>query len=91
MSMKCWDFWRLKAATHAAVSFTWDVQNLWQMGQFPSLAIYRAMRPLIRYFHVKGGICTEPGGKLAYGSSLEDASWPVEAVTRSVARTGFRR
>jgi hypothetical protein len=68
------------------VSFTWDVQNFWQMGSFPSLEVYRALRPLIRYYHVKGGLCVEPRGKLVYRSALEDASWPVEEITREVLR-----
>jgi sugar phosphate isomerase/epimerase len=82
-------FRRLKAATSADVSFTWDVQNFWQMGQFPTIELYQALRPLIRYYHVKGGICDQPRGKLVYRSSLEDASWPVEPITRQVIRDGI--
>ena len=81
-------FERLKAATNAPVSFTWDVQNFWQMGQFPTLAIYRALQPLMNYYHLKGGICVRPLGELVYRSSLEDASWPVEDITRQVLRDG---
>lgn len=38
------------------VSFTWDIQNLWQSGTFPSMDVYRMLKPLINYVHVKGGI-----------------------------------
>jgi sugar phosphate isomerase/epimerase len=71
----------------AKVSFTWDVQNMWQMGAFPSLAVYKKLKPLIGYFHLKGGMAD--GGKdLKLASSLEDASWPVLEITRQVVKDG---
>ena len=82
-------FERLRKATRADVSFTWDVQNFWQMGTFPSLEVYHTLRPLMRFYHVKGGICTEPRGKLVYRSTLEDASWPVVEITREVIADGI--
>ena len=70
------------------VTFTWDVQNMWQMGTFPTLAAYQPMRDLISYYHVKGGQCRTPGGRLEYRSALEDASWPVAQITRQVSADG---
>jgi len=71
-----------------AVSLTWDVQNLWQMGTFPSLDAYATLKPLISYYHVKGGLAEFEGGSLKWRSSLEDASWPVEVITRQVVSDG---
>jgi hypothetical protein len=69
--------------------FTWDVQNMWQCGAFPSLAIYEKLRPFIAYYHVKGGQ-SEPGGRaLRFKSTLEDASWPVLEITRKVQSDGI--
>jgi hypothetical protein len=61
------------------VQFTYDVQNLWEMGTAPSLAAYRALQPVIGYLHVKGGRAG-PDGKLAWRSPLETASWPVAEI-----------
>jgi hypothetical protein len=69
------------------VSFTWDVQNMWQMGTFPSLAIYQQIKPILGYFHLKGGIAGE-GNSLKWASSLQDASWPVLEITRQVIKDG---
>lgn len=71
------------------VSFTYDVQNLWQMGTYPSLDVYRALSGLIGYFHLKGGQSLEPGGELVWKSALEDAAWPVLEMTRQVVRDGI--
>jgi sugar phosphate isomerase/epimerase len=75
------------------VHFTWDVQNFWQMGTFPSLAAYETMKPLIGYYHVKGGMTEDgkAGGKLVWRSTLADASWPVEAITRRVLADGISK
>jgi sugar phosphate isomerase/epimerase len=67
-------------------SFTWDIQNLWQSGTFPSLDLYRQLKPLINYVHVKGGIKKPDTGELAWASSLEEASWPVKEIIREVVR-----
>jgi hypothetical protein len=67
------------------VSFTFDVQNLWKMGTFPSLSVYRELAPLIGYYHLKGGQSAESGSnELIWKSSLEDASWPVTEMTQQV-------
>ncbi len=68
--------------------FTWDVQNLWQMGTFPSLEVYRLLKPLVRMIHLKGGRSEIAGGPLRWASQLEDASWPVLAIVREVIRDG---
>lgn len=70
------------------VSLTWDVQNLWEQGTFPSMAIYRQLKPLIRYLHLKGGMHDGNGTALCWGSSLEDASWPVMEITRAAVADG---
>jgi len=59
------------------VSLIWDVQNLWQMGTFPSLDVYEALKPVIGMLHVKGGRAEYPGGRLKWRSKLADASWPI--------------
>jgi sugar phosphate isomerase/epimerase len=68
------------------VSFTYDVQNLWQMGTFPTIEAYRKLAPLIGYYHVKGGQKQEEGNDLCWKSTLEDASWPVKEITRQVVK-----
>jgi sugar phosphate isomerase/epimerase len=70
-----------------SVFFTYDVQNLWQMGTFPTLDVYRTLKPLIGYFHLKGGKAGDDG-RLLWKSTLEDASWPVVEMTREVVRDG---
>ena len=69
------------------VFFTWDVQNMWQMGTFPSLDVYRQIRDLTGYYHVKGGQ-TDGGQSLVWRSSLADADWPVAEITRQVVEDG---
>ena len=71
-----------------AVNLTWDVQNMWQMGTVPTMDVYRGLRPLLAYYHLKGGQA-EPGSRsLRWKSSLEDASWPVREITRQVVADG---
>ena len=70
------------------VSFTWDVQNLWQCGTFPSLDVYRELKSLIAYVHVKGGIAHPRTGALDRLSTLEEASWPVKDILAEVVRDG---
>ncbi|MDK1032675.1 MAG: TIM barrel protein, partial [Planctomycetia bacterium] len=72
----------------ARVSLTWDVQNLWLEGTFPSLEVYRALKPLIGYVHLKGGMAEAGGSALRWLSTLEDASWPVLEILREVASDG---
>jgi hypothetical protein len=70
-------------------SFTWDIQNLWQSGTFPSLNIYHQLKPLINYVHVKGGIKSQSSNELEWASALEDASWPVKEIIAEVIRDGL--
>jgi sugar phosphate isomerase/epimerase len=65
--------------------FTWDVQNMWQMGVFPDLAVYEQLKPILGYLHVKGGRHDGGGTRtLRWQSSLEDASWPVREIVQQV-------
>jgi hypothetical protein len=70
------------------VCLTWDVQNLWQMGTYPSVQVYEQLRDLIGYYHLKGGIACEGNEDLCWRSALEDASWPVVEITRQVVEDG---
>jgi sugar phosphate isomerase/epimerase len=70
------------------VYFTYDVQNLWQMGTYPTLSVYRELAPVIGFYHVKGGQKDEGSDKLIWKSSLADASWPVAEMTLQVIADG---
>lgn len=70
------------------VSLTWDAVNLWRSGTFPSLATYEELRPLITYFHVKGGRADPGSTELKWKSSLAQASWPVREIAARVAADG---
>jgi hypothetical protein len=69
-------------------TFTFDVQNLWLMGTFPTMDVYRQLAPLIGYYHLKGGLADETGIKLKYKSGLADASWPVAEMTQALIDDG---
>ena len=71
-----------------AVALIWDVQNLWQMGTFPSLDVYRMLKPLIGMIHVKGGRAEVPGGALVWKAGLEQASWPVVSILKAALADG---
>lgn len=68
--------------------YTWDVQNLWQVGVVPSLEVYRQLKPLIGCIHLKGGRSEVPGGPLVHASALADASWPVLDIVRAAVADG---
>lgn len=71
------------------VSYTWDVQNMWQSGSFPSLEAYQTLRPVMDYFHLKGGRDSpEAPGQLTYRCPLEGASWPVGEIVGAVLADG---
>jgi len=70
-------------------SFTWDVQNLWQMGTFPSGEAYEILRPFIGYIHLKGGKAEADQHESVWASSLEDASWPVDEILRRIVSDGI--
>ncbi|MFT5365693.1 MAG: sugar phosphate isomerase/epimerase [Candidatus Latescibacterota bacterium] len=71
-----------------AVSLIWDVQNLWQMGTFPSVAVYDMLKPVIGMIHVKGGRAELPGGALVWKAGLKDASWPVVPILKAAIAGG---
>lgn len=71
-----------------AVSLIWDVQNLWQMGTFPSLDVYRMLKPVIGMIHVKGGLAEVSGGPLVWKAGLADASWPVLPILKAAIADG---
>lgn len=66
------------------VSLTFDVQNIWFEGTFPTMQVYRELQPLIGYYHLKGGQAGESGDRLVWQSALDDASWPVVEMTKQV-------
>ncbi len=70
------------------VMFTWDAQNMWQCGTWPSVEVYEELRDLTGYVHFKGGRSAEPGGPLAHRSYLEDSSYDVAGIVRCVAASG---
>lgn len=63
--------------------YIWDVQNMWQMGCFPSLEGYAKLRPFLRLLHLKGGRA-DAEGKLAEACGLREASWPVLPILAEV-------
>lgn len=69
-----------------AAAFTWDIQNMWQLGVFPTVETYERLIPIIGYVHVKGGLAESPGGPLVWRSSLAGASWPVREIVTQVVR-----
>ena len=70
------------------VCFTWDIQNMWQMGSYPSLELYEQLKPVIGYVHLKGGQSDGNGNELMWKSSLEDASWPIVEIVSQVVEDG---
>lgn len=80
-----WIFRNLNRGDRAR--FTYDVQNLWEMGTAPTLAVYHALQPVIGYLHVKGGRAGPDGG-FAWRSPLRTASWPVAQIVRAAIADG---
>jgi sugar phosphate isomerase/epimerase len=70
------------------VMFTWDVQNMWQAGTWPTPAHYQTLRDICHYVHLKGGQCDKPGDALQWRSALEDASFDVPTIVRDVVASG---
>lgn len=73
---------------HEQVSLIWDIQNLWQMGTFPTLTVYHELRSFISMIHLKGWRSGIAGGKLQWQSQLAESSWPVSAILRAVIDDG---
>lgn len=70
------------------VFLTFDIQNLWQVGTYPSVEVYEMLSDITEYFHLKGSQSLEDGGYTHYATSLEDASWPVVKVTKKAINSG---
>jgi len=81
------DFFRV-LGHRERICFGWDVQDLWQCGTFPGPEVYKALKGLIGYCHVKGGQHGPTSKSLRWRSALEDASWPVAQVLRQVVHDG---
>ncbi len=72
---------RLQSA--GEVGLIWDVQNLWRTsGRMPSIDTYRALRPFVRYVHVKGGRMDASGAMTR--STLAETTWPVEEILGAI-------
>lgn len=67
---------------------TWDVQNQWATGVFPTVDVYEQLKPLIRYCHVKGGQSDGDSDRLVWNVALEDATWPVAEIIDAIVRDG---
>ena len=67
--------------------YVWDVQNMWQMGTFPTLPMLEKLQPYLRLLHLKGGRA-DALGNLSEASSLRAASWPVSRIIAEVHRAG---
>lgn len=74
----------LAAIDRPQLRLIWDIVNLWQLGTYPSVAVYRQLAPVIGMVHIKGGRSEIPGGRLRWRSSLADASWPVRAIVAEI-------
>ena len=68
--------------------FTWDAQNMWTSGTYPTVHVYEAVAPFMGYFHVKGGQDEAGSRTLRWRSCLEDASWPVGEIVKRVVNDG---
>jgi len=74
----------LAAIARPHLRLIWDIVNLWQLGTYPSVAVYHQLKPVIGMVHLKGGRSEIPGGRLRWRSSLADASWPVRAIVAEI-------
>ncbi|UYO00218.1 MAG: TIM barrel protein [Devosia sp.] len=72
----------------ADLGFIWDVQNMWQVGTFPTVADVGLLMPVLAGLHLKGGVADEHG-RLARASNLQSATWPVREIVRAVIDTGL--
>jgi hypothetical protein len=72
------------------VFFMYDVQNLWQMGCFPTLDVYDQLKDITACLHLKGGEQGKDGQRLKWASALEDASWPVADILTSALAAGVK-
>jgi sugar phosphate isomerase/epimerase len=69
---------------------TWDIQNAWEMGVFPTIEAYHTLRPLIGYVHTKGGRAADDDPtRLQWSVGLDSASWPVVEIIQEVVDDGI--
>lgn len=68
---------------------TWDIQNAWKLGAYPTLEAFRELEPFIGYVHLKGG-AAEPDDpeQLRWNVGLDAATWPVVEITQAVVDSG---
>jgi hypothetical protein len=72
-----------------AVGFTWDIQNQWGCGVYPTVEQYEQLKSLIQYVHVKGGRFDDPATKhLDWNVALEEANSPIREIISRVAADG---
>lgn len=70
------------------VSLTWDINNQWATGVFPTQDDYEQLKPLIRYYHLKGGQHDDTDKSLKWNSALEDSTYDVIGITTRVVQDG---
>lgn len=70
------------------VSLTWDINNQWATGVYPTLDDYEQLKDLIHYFHLKGGQHEGDDTRLKWNSSLEDSTYDVVGITQRVVDDG---
>lgn len=67
---------------------TWDIQNAWKLGSYPTLEGFRALEPHIGYVHLKGGAAEpEAPETLRWNVGLESATWPLLEITQAVVES----
>ena len=69
-------------------AFTWDIANLWQCGVFPTAGVYRELKEIIGYIHLKGGKSDKLNSSLSFASTLQQSDWPVREILAEAVRDG---
>jgi len=70
--------------------FTWDIQNMWESGVYPTLDVYHELRNITNYVHLKGGRSVSATPQIMrYRSPLDEASWPVTEIVSQVLADGI--
>ena len=70
------------------VKLTWDINNQWATGRFPTISDYDSLREIVGYFHLKGGQAATGSSKLAWNCALEDSDYDVREITQRVVDDG---
>lgn len=79
----------LKAVDVPSLRFTWDVQNQWATGVYPTMAHLDQLAPYVSYYHVKGAKAGANPLVAEWNASLEDSTWPVVELTQAVVDRGL--